>query len=163
MVRIGGRIVQHEAVSRNVRFPWPRCRVSINKILNNPARAVDDNFFADPATASTSFGPILLSNFAQGHTGLGKVLNGFSYWNADMRLGKETAITERVKMDISLDALNVFNNVNFLTPGPDSSNGLLSGMDITNPANFGVVSASRILSGHNSSARYLQLGLRFTF
>ena len=143
--------------------------------LGNPANCTTDpngvkfdcgtgiNFFADPATASTSFGPILLSNFAQGHTGLGKVLNGFSYWNADMRLGKETAITERVKMDISLDALNVFNNVNFLTPGPESSNGLLSGMDITNPANFGVVSASRILSGHNSSARYLQLGLRFTF
>ena len=121
------------------------------------------NYFANPATASTSFGPILLSSFAQGHTGLGKVLDGFGYWNVDMRLGKETSFHERIKMDISLDALNVFNNVNFLTPGPETSGGLTSGLDTTNPANFGVVSASRVLSGHNSSARYLQLGLRISF
>lgn len=120
------------------------------------------NYFATPATALNSFGPVLLTSFAQGHTGLGKVLDGFGYWNTDMRLGKETALTERIKMDMSLDALNVFNNVNFLTPGIETT-GTTSGEDITNPANFGVVSASRILSGHNSSARYLQLGLRFTF
>lgn len=121
------------------------------------------NYFANPAAASTSFGPILLSSFAQGHTGLGKVLDGFGYWNVDMRLGKETSLTERIKIEISLDALNVFNNVNFLTPGSETTPGSNLGMDITNPANFGVVGASRILSGHNSSARYLQLGLRFTF
>lgn len=145
--------------------------------LGNPATCSTDpngvkfdcgtgiNYFANPATASTSFGPILLSSLAQGHTGLGKVLNGFGYWNVDMRLGKETAITERIKMDMSIDALNVFNNVNFETPGLETNTAppFLSGEDITNPANFGVVSASRILSGHNSSARYLQLGLRITF
>jgi hypothetical protein len=143
--------------------------------LGNPANCSTDpngvkfdcgtgiNYFANPAAASTSFGPILLTSFAQGHTGLGKVLDGFGYWNVDMRLGKETSLTERIKIEISLDALNVFNNVNFVTPGPEASGGLPSGLDITNPANFGVVSASRILSGHNSSARYLQLGLRFTF
>lgn len=145
--------------------------------LGNPATCSTDpngvkfdcgtgiNYFANPATASTSFGPILLSSLAQGHTGLGKVLNGFGYWNVDMRLGKETAITERIKLEISLDALNVFNNVNFETPGLETNTAppFLSGEDITNPANFGVVSASRILSGHNSSARYLQLGLRINF
>ena len=145
--------------------------------LGNPATCSTDpngvkfdcgtgiNYFANPATASTSFGPILLSSLAQGHTGLGKVLNGFGYWNVDMRLGKETSITERIKLEISLDALNVFNNVNFETPGLETNTAppFLSGEDITNPANFGVVSASRVLSGHNSSARYLQLGLRINF
>ena len=122
------------------------------------------NFFADPSAASTSFRPLLLaSDFASGHGALGTWLNGYGYWNVDMRLGKQTSITERIKMDLSLDALNVFNNVNFLTPGPEASGGLPSGMDTTNPANFGVVSRSHILAGHSSSARYLQLGLRFDF
>lgn len=122
------------------------------------------NYFANPATASASFRPLLLaSDFAPGHGALGTWLNGFGYWNVDMRLGKQTSITERIKVDLSLDALNVFNNVNFLTPGPETNPGLLAGLDTTNPANFGVVSTSRILAGHNSSARYLQLGLRITF
>jgi len=132
------------------------CKTDKNGVKFNCGTGI--NFFADPAAAAKAFRPSLLaSDFAPGSNGMGTWLNGFGYWNMDMRLGKETSITERVKLDLSLDALNVFNHANLATPTSTS------GLNITNPANFGVVNAVQTLAGHSSSSRYLSIGARFTF
>ena len=109
------------------------------------------NLFSDPATAATAFRVPLLS--VDGRTGEANPIYGLGFWNFDMRLGKVTSITEGVKAEISVDAFNLFNNVNFNTPSLDPSN----------PATFGNISSTLILTNHASSARYLQLGLRIEF
>ncbi len=42
-------------------------------------------------------------------------------WNYDMALGKSTKIHENFTMDFSAQFLNVFNHVNFQTPGEAAS------------------------------------------
>lgn len=109
------------------------------------------NIFSDPATAATAFRVPLLS--IDGRTGEANPIYGLGFWNFDMRLGKVTSITEGVKVEISADAFNLFNNVNFNTPS----------LDPTNLATFGNITSTQILTNHASSARYLQLGLRIEF
>lgn len=123
----------------------------------NPANGGSGvNIFANPQQAFDSFRVPLLS--IDGRTGEANPIYGFGFWNLDMRVGKVTNIAESVKLELSLDAFNVFNNVNFANP-LDAAGAL----DLTNPAAFGVVTASQILTNHNSAARYLQLGLRVEF
>lgn len=88
-----------------------------------------------------------------GRTGEANPIYGLGFWNLDMRVGKVTSITEDVKVEISADAFNLFNNVNFANPS----------LDLTNPATFGVISSTQLFTNRNSSARYLQLGLRVEF
>lgn len=109
------------------------------------------NLFGDPAQAASDFRVPLLS--ADGRTGEGNPIYGFGFWNFDIEVGKETTITERVKLAFSADAFNLFNNVNFSNPS----------LDLTNPANFGVATSTNTPTNRNSSARYLQLGLRIEF
>lgn len=108
------------------------------------------NFFSDPTQAATSFRVPLLS--ADGRTGEANPLYGLGFWNFDMRLGKVTSIAEGVKVELSADAFNLFNNVNFETPT----------LNVAAPA-FGVITQTQTLTNHTSSARYMQLGLRIEF
>jgi len=116
------------------------------------------NYFADPGAAFCSFRPILLASDTT--TGRGNPLRGFGSWNQDLTIGKETSITERVKMQLSADIFNLFNNVTFNDPGVGGSAGF---MDITNPSAFGVISSQFIPGNRLSGARWIQLGLRFGF
>jgi hypothetical protein len=123
----------------------------------NPANGGSGvNIFTNPQQAFDSFRVPLLS--IDGRTGEANPIYGFGFWNLDMRVGKVTTIAETVKLELSLDAFNVFNNVNFANPLNAAG-----ALDLTNPAAFGVVTASQTLTNHNSPARYLQLGLRIEF
>lgn len=109
------------------------------------------NIFADPQTAAGDFRVPLFS--VDGRTGEGNPVYGFGNWNFDIEVGKETAIAEGIKLGFSADAFNLFNNVPFANPS----------LDLTNAASFGVVTATNTPTNRNSSARYLQLGLRVSF
>lgn len=109
------------------------------------------NLFANPQQAASDFRVPLLS--VDGRTGEGNPVYGLGFWNFDMEVGKDTPITEGIKLGFSADAFNLFNNVNFANPS----------LDLTNPATFGVVTSSQVFTNRNSSARYLQLGLRIEF
>jgi hypothetical protein len=115
------------------------------------------NIFSNPQQAFDSFRAPLLS--VDGRTGEANPIYGFGFWNFDMRVGKVTNIAETVKMELSADAFNLFNNVNFANPlDPNTAS-----LNLNNPAAFGVVTASQTLTNHNSPSRYLQFGLRFEF
>lgn len=109
------------------------------------------NLFSNPQQAASDFRVPLLS--VDGRTGEGDPIYGFGSWNFDIEVGKDTPIAEGIKLGISADAFNLFNNVNFANPS----------LDLTNPASFGVVTATNVPTSRNSSARYLQLGLRIEF
>jgi hypothetical protein len=125
----------------------------------NPANGGSGiNLFANPQQVFDSLRAPLLS--VDGRTGEAHPIYGFGFWNMDMRVGKVTPIAETVKMELSVDAFNLFNNVNFADP---TNSGGAVDLDMTNPAAFGVVTASQTLTNHNSPSRYLQFGLRFEF
>ena len=56
-------------------------------------------------------------------------MRGFSRWQFDMSVGKQTKITEKVKFTLSFDFFNIFNHVTFADPV----------LNLANPATFGVV------------------------
>lgn len=122
---------------------------SVSTGVNNNAGAL--NLFSNPAQAAASFRVPLLS--VDGRTGEANPIYGLGFWNFDMELGKETPIAEGIKLVLSADAFNLFNNVNFATPS----------LNLTTPSTFGDITATQVLTNHASSARYLQLGLRIEF
>jgi len=109
------------------------------------------NVFGDPASAISKFRKILISQ--DGRTGRGNPLRGFPFWNLDYRLGKETAITERFKLQFAADFFNIFNHPVFLDPF----------LDLTNPKNFGVVTDQLVPANRNAGSRWIQLSVRVQF
>jgi hypothetical protein len=109
------------------------------------------NYFGDPATAYSDFRWVQISSDV--YTGRNNPLRGFPWWNLDASLAKKTTIGEHTSLAFSLEAFNVFNNVNFSDPDTD----------LTSPSSFGVVSGQASASGRANGARGLQLGLRLDF
>ncbi|MGI8741651.1 MAG: hypothetical protein ACR2NN_03580 [Bryobacteraceae bacterium] len=103
------------------------------------------NLFADPAAVLGNFRPIDLASDTRDGRG---VLRGLPFWNLDVGVGKATRITERVRLQFSMDFINVFNHVVFNNP---------SSLSLQNPAAFGV------LTTQNNNPRQLQAGLRLEF
>jgi hypothetical protein len=102
------------------------------------------NLFADPAGVYNSCSrPLLSSNtripFDE--------LHAFPRWNTDVSLGKNLAITERVKMNFSAEFLNIFNAVQFNNPT----------LNLNNKASFGV------LTSQANTPRRVLLGLKLIF
>src|SRR5205807_10574954 len=46
-------------------------------------------------------------------------LRGLGLWNLDVRFGKSTKITEKIRAEFSFDFFNIFNHPNFLDPSFD--------------------------------------------
>jgi hypothetical protein len=84
--------------------------------------------------------------FSDQRTGRGAI-RGFGRWNMDATVDKEISITERVRTRFTVQAVNVFNHMQFADPGTD----------ISNPSQFGVVSTQY------GSPRFLSIGLKFDF
>ena len=116
------------------------------------------NIFADPGAAACAFRPVLLSQDTR--SGRDNPLRGFGNWNLDFRLGKETPITERVKVELSADFFNLFNHVNFNDPGFGAAQG---GMDLTTPGGFGAVTSQAIPANRRAGSRWIEMGLRLSF
>ncbi|MGI9067901.1 MAG: hypothetical protein ACR2HX_16055 [Pyrinomonadaceae bacterium] len=110
----------------------------------NPAtRGTGLNLFADPAAVFNSFRRINIST--DGRSGRG-VLRGFSRWNFDFSVGKETKIGERARFTITSDFFNLFNRVNFNNPF----------LFLQDQAGFGVITGA-------FGSRRIQVGGRFEF
>jgi hypothetical protein len=114
----------------------------------NPANATPGsglNLFADPEAAYRAFRRIELSRDTR--TGRANAFRGPGFWNLDLRIAKETRITNRVRWELSADFFNVFNHVNLSTPS----------LTLNNPATFGV------FTGQTGDARTIQIGSRISF
>jgi len=109
------------------------------------------NYFSNPAAAIAKFRPALISSDT--NDGRNSPLRGLGFWNLDMRFGKSTPITERVKAEFSFDFFNIFNHPNFLDPS----------FDVTNPGTFGVINTQLIPADRISGSRWIQFGFRIDF
>lgn len=119
---------------------------SLNVAYNgDPARGGSGlNFFADPEAAYKSFRPVMVSQDRRHGRG---ALRGLGRWNFDLTIGKETRLTDRIKLTLSFDFFNVFNHVIFNDPR----------LDLRSPSDFGV------LSLQFNRPRRVQIGARIEF
>lgn len=115
------------------------------------------NLFSDPNAAFNAFRKVLLSQDTQ--TGRDNPLRGLGFWNFDMSVGKNTAVTERVNFRYSVDFFNLFNHVNFADP----TGGQSGGLSLQNQASFGVISSQFVPANRSSGARWIEFGLRLEF
>jgi len=114
-------------------------------ILGDPANGgAGLNAFANPSAVFSSLSRPLMS--VDNRVPFDE-LHAWPYWDLDMSLGKTLAVTERVKLVLTADAFNLFNNTIQGIPN----------LDLGNPAAFGVVGAQA------NNPRQLQLGLRVEF
>jgi hypothetical protein len=109
------------------------------------------NLFANPDAIAGDFRAVNIST--DGRDGTGNPLRGLGFWNLDSRLGKSTSFHERFKIEFSADFFNIFNHVNFFQPG----------LNLQNPANFGVIGQELIPADRTQGSRWIQLGLRVSF
>jgi hypothetical protein len=96
--------------------------------------------FANPDT--NLFSKLLFANQRTGHG----AVRSFPRWNYDAAISKSVTITERVKMGFGVQAVNLFNHMEFNDPNLDISSG-----------DFGVTSTQY------TSPRFLNLNIRFDF
>jgi len=118
-----------------------------------PTRGTELNLFGNPEKVFNSFRRVEISR--DGRAGRANPLRGPSRWNLDMSLGKQTTITEKLKVTLLADFFNVFNNVMFANPT----------LDLNNSRAFGVLTTQFIAPERNNTAgsRWIQLGLRIEF
>ena len=125
--------------------------------VHHVANGVD--LFSNPSQVFTEFRPVLVAS--DNRSGRDNPFRGFGNWNQDLRIGKETAVTERVRVELSADFFNLFNHVNFNDPGAGAAQG---GLDLTSgPANFGKSSSQAIPGNRIGGSRWVQMGLRLSF
>jgi hypothetical protein len=109
------------------------------------------NVFGNPAQAFSDFRDVNL--VTDGRDGSANPFRGLPMWNFDMAVGKSTKVRENISMDFSAQFLNVFNNVNFATPG----------LSLESPQNFGEITNTFVPANRSNSARWIELGLRLNF
>ena len=113
------------------------------------------NLFADPAAV---FNGIRYTSLVadQGHSYRGH-FRQLGRWNLDSSFGKRTRLTEKLTLNLGFDFFNLFDHVNFFTPG----------LSLAAPATFGVITAQEsptILTGDiNVGPRRMQFFLRMDF
>ena len=115
------------------------------------ASGTNMDIFSNPGAAFCDFNYVQLST--NGRTGSANPMYGLPFWNLDMRLAKDTKITERFKTVFSADFFNIFNHENFNNPS----------LSISSPATFGVITSTYTPPNRTNSARWIELGLRLEF
>jgi hypothetical protein len=109
------------------------------------------NLFTDPAAVFANFRPVLLSQDTR--TGRANPMRGLGFWNLDVSVGKITTVTERIRTRFSADFFNIFNHQNFNNPAAS----------YTNPAAFGVITATYTPPNRTNAARWIAFGIRVEF
>ena len=102
------------------------------------------NLFANPSAILASCSRPLLSSTTQIAF---DQLRALPRWNVDFSLLKRFAITERQRVEVSAEFLNLFNVVNFTNPS----------LNLNSPTNFGV------LTSQANNPRRILLGLKYSF
>ena len=81
-------------------------------------------------------------------------IRGPGFWNVDMGLFRTFGLTGDLRLQLRVEALNVFNHPNFANPGAD----------ISNAGTFGVITQTTSASGVNGTGeRAVRLGARLSF
>ena len=78
-------------------------------------------------------------------------------WNLseNVSIAKSNQLTNQVRLDIRIEAFNIFNRVIFAAPGtPNSTGAAAPGTDFSNGNTFGVITSQA------NSPRRMQLGLK---
>jgi hypothetical protein len=103
------------------------------------------NLFKDPAAVFATVRPPILG-IDNRTGGLGQ-FRGLPYWNMDLSIKKNIAITERVNAEAQIVFTNVLNHNQFLDPV----------LDITSPATFGSITSQ------GNIPRQMEFGFRVNF
>ncbi len=118
----------------------------------DPARGGSGlNLFGNPQAVYQALRYIQLSTDTR--SGRANPFRGLGFWNLDASLQKDTAMTERVHLRLSLDFFNVFNHPNFANPT----------LNYTNPQGFGVIGSTLTPPNRSNSARWIEFGMRIEF
>ncbi|HEV2615570.1 MAG TPA: carboxypeptidase-like regulatory domain-containing protein [Candidatus Acidoferrales bacterium] len=105
------------------------------------------NMFADPAAVFGEFRQPILG--LDGNDGGFGVLRGLPYWNLDLSVKKNVAITERFSAEFDIVFVNVLNHDQYTDPQG-------SHLDTSNARNFGVITGE-------GTPRNMEFGLRLNF
>jgi len=120
------------------------------------------NLFSNPAAVYNEFRPYILG--IDQRTGGAGILRGLSRYNLDLGITKDTKFTERIGLQLFVQAFNLTNHMQW---GDGSEP--FSGLSLQNPAGFGVLSGQYnplTLGGAGAAANYTriwQIGLRAYF
>jgi hypothetical protein len=124
-------------------------------------------FQAPPVDANGNF-----TRFGDSSNGLIRAINS---WQIDFALTKETKLTERVSMEIAVQAFNIFNHVQLGDPGNLTLvyDPTVAGTSLQVPGSFGIVSSTVNFNNNNDNdaspntgtglPRQIQFMLRFRF
>jgi len=103
---------------------------------------------------------------------------GPGFTNLDLALAKNTKLTERLTLQLRIDAFDILNHPNYGQPGPQSGGSLVSvltpgtpgsaGPPVVNPTGtqyttFSTISSTRFPTGDSGSSRQLQLAVKLQF
>jgi hypothetical protein len=117
------------------------------------------NMFSSPCTIYNEFRPPILG-IDSNTNGFGPIRN-FPTWNLDLTLSKDIRVTERLGATMIFQFVNVLNHFQpaFNTNSPPNGG---SGLNISSPSTFGVVTAQNT-SGNGVQSRWMEFGLRMRF
>ncbi len=110
------------------------------------------NLFTNPAAVHNDFGYVQLSS---GMDGFKDPLRGLPFINTDASIGRVITLPEKVKLTISADAFNLFNNVTFTNPSLS-----LVGSTVST---FGALTSTSVPENRQASSRWVMLGARLEF
>ena len=122
-----------------------------NAAVGTSVSGTGQDIFSNPAAAYCDFRYIQLST--DGRTGSANPLYGLPFWNLDLRVGKATNITERLKLGYSADFFNIFNHQNFANPS----------LTFSSPSTFGVITSTFTPPNRTNAARWIEMSLRLDF
>lgn len=110
------------------------------------------NLFSNPAAVHSDFGYVQLSS---GMDGYKNPLRGLPFINTDASLGRVISLPKQLKLKISADAFNLFNNVTFANPSLPYLGSSIS--------TFGVITSTSVPENRQASSRWVMLGARLEF
>jgi len=110
------------------------------------------NLFANPAAVHNDFGYVQLSS---GQDGYKSPLRGLPFRNSDASLGKIFLIHDRLRLKVTADAFNLFNNATFANPTLPFLGSTVS--------TFGVITSTSVPENRQASSRWVMLGARLDF
>jgi len=120
---------------------------------NINATGASVNFFGDPAAAASALSSF--RNVRNGESGSRNVLRGPSFWNFDLSLAKNFSLPwEGHRIQLRMDAFNVFNRNVFANPTSLTLNGLVTLN--TNPA-AGPLGTTRSCTSSSASCTFGQI------
>jgi hypothetical protein len=136
------------SVTPNVSAPLQVSGNPLGQWISNPG------VFVLPTPAAITFGNVRRNS-----------LYGPGFTNMDFTVAKNTKLTERMNLQLRVDAFDLFNHPNYGQPGPQSGGSLVAVVPVTGgiPSSFSTISGTRFPTGDSGSSRQLQLAFKLQF